>query len=130
MTPGVTTISMADKAAAAWGEAPDWIRELALLADREGLSSAGVRIGYSAATTSQVINAKYRGDLGRVEERVRGALMGLSVACPVLGDLSRDLCLDWQAKGYAPTSAHRVRMFRACRSGCPHSRIKGGDDAL
>ncbi|MAA97797.1 MAG: transcriptional regulator [Stappia sp.] len=129
MTPVI--LSMVDKARVAWGgSAPDWVRELAGLADREGLSGAAVRIGYSPATTSQVINGKYRGDLCKVEERVRGALMGLSVDCPVLGDLSRDQCLNWQKKPYAPTSAHRVRMHRACRANCPHSRIKGGDDAL
>lgn len=123
-------VSMVDKAATAWGTLPDWVRELAGLADREGLSGAAARIGYSPATTSQVINGKYGGDLSKVEERVRGALMGLTVACPVVGDLSRNLCLDWQRKPYAPTSAHRARMFRACRAGCPHSRVKGGGDAL
>jgi hypothetical protein len=128
MTPA--PMSMVDKADVAWGSAPDWVRELAGLADREGLSGAGARISYSPATTSQVINRKYRGDLSRVEERVRGALMGLTVDCPVLGDLSRDQCLDWQGKPYAPTSAHRVRMYRACHAGCPHSRVKGGGDAL
>jgi hypothetical protein len=124
------TATMSAKAAAAWGEAPDWVRELAGLADRDGLNGAAARIGYSPATTSQVINAKYLGDLAKVEERVRGALMGLSVDCPVVGELSRDQCLDWQKKPYAPTSAHRVRMFHACRAGCPHARIKGGDDAV
>ncbi|WP_425087017.1 transcriptional regulator [Stappia sp.] len=123
-------IPMIDKAGNAWaGSPPDWIAELASLADRDGLSGAGKRIGYSPAVVSQVINARYPGDLEKVEERVRGALMGLSVDCPVLGDLSRNQCLDWQKKPYASTSAHRVRMFRACRSGCPHSRVKGGVDA-
>lgn len=123
----MTPAAMIDKARAAWGESvPDWVRELAALADREGLAGAAKRIGYSQPTVSQVINARYLGDLARIEERVRGALMGLTVDCPVVGDLSRDLCLDWQGKAYAPTSAHRVRMFHACRAGCPHSRLKGG----
>ncbi|ADZ72426.1 transcriptional regulator [Polymorphum gilvum] len=124
-------VPMAVKALAAWGAAiPDWVPELAALADREGLNGAARRVGYSPAVVSQVLNARYAGDMARVEERVRGALMGLTVDCPVVGELSRDQCLDWQGKAYAPTSAHRVRMYRACRGGCPHSRVKGGGDAF
>ncbi|MCB1473806.1 MAG: transcriptional regulator [Defluviimonas sp.] len=102
---------------------PDWVRELASYVDTVGLKKAAQRIGYSQAVLHEVIRKRYAGSVERVEERVRGALMGETVCCPVLGPIRRDTCLDWQGKPFAITSAHRTRMYRACRAGCPHSRL-------
>lgn len=115
--------TMADKAVEGWGSVPDWVLELAGLVDRTGLRAAGARIGYSASAVSTVINGRYPGDLTRIEECVRGALMGMNVSCPVLGDLGRDQCLAWQKKPFAATSSMRVAVWRACRAGCPHSTL-------
>lgn len=121
--PGTVRVerSMAQKAADAWGMPPDWVAELATLADREGLRGVEKRVGYSASAISTVINNRYRGDMARVEETVRGALMGHVVSCPVLGELGRDQCLTWQKKPFAATSSVRAAVYRACRAGCPHS---------
>lgn len=118
--------TMAEKAAIAFsGQVPDWIAELAQLADRDGLKAAAARVNYSPSAISNVINGRYqKGNLARVEECVRGALMGATVDCPALGTIGRDRCLDWQKKPYAPTSSFRVEMFNACRAGCPHSKLK------
>lgn len=117
--------TMLDKAQAAWGpDMPDWIRELAGLASRRSLNAAAKRLGYSPATLSQTLANKYPGDLEKIAATVRGALMGETVLCPVLGDIGRDACLAWQAKPRAVTNAVRTRVFRACRSGCPNSRLK------
>lgn len=121
-SPGGTT--MAQKAAAAWSPVPDWVAALADLADREGLRGAERRIGYSASALSTVVNGRYAGDVARVEEAVRGALMGHVVACPVLGEIGREVCLSWQRKPWAPTSSVRAAVHRACRAGCPHSSLK------
>lgn len=119
--------TFAEKARARWGEAPpDWIMELAALADRQGLRAAGERVGYSGSALSMVLSGRYAGDLGRIEEAVRGALMGLVVACPALGEIGRDACLSWQKKPFAASSSIRVAVWRACRSGCPHARAPGG----
>ncbi|SFZ85969.1 hypothetical protein SAMN02983003_3141 [Devosia enhydra] len=119
----------AEKASQAWaavGGVPDWVAELAAHADRFGAKASGEAIGYSNSTVSVVVNrgnmlAKL--DLPRIEESVRGALMGLTVDCPVKGEMPRHRCLAWQAKPYALSSSARVEMYHACRSGCPHSRI-------
>jgi hypothetical protein len=124
------TRSMAEKALAGWaGGVPDWVAELAALADREGLRGAEKRIGYSASAISTVINGRYAGDVARVEEKVRGALMGVVVTCPVLGEIGRDQCLDWQKKPFAATSSVRVAVWQACRGGCPHARRERGGEA-
>jgi hypothetical protein len=121
------------KAAEAWeGTPPEWVAELAAYADLHGAKAAGKAIGYSNSAVSVVLNRAptiEKFDLVRIEQSVRGALMGAVVICPVKGEMTRDVCLGWQARPYALTSSARAEMYRACRSGCPHSRIKtGGQD--
>ena len=126
--PSKVTALRVDTAREAYGSIlPDWVEELARFVDQVGLKAAGQRIGYSGAVLHEVIRNRYGGNVENVEARVRGALMGEIVNCPILGDIARHTCLDWQAKPYAVTSAHRTRMYRACRSGCPHSRLGGAD---
>lgn len=115
-------LTFCDKAAVAHGDPlPDWIAELAALADRDGLAGAGKRIGYSASAISTVINGKYVGDVGRVEEMVRGAVMAATVICPVLDEIGRDRCLSEQKEPFRATSRHRAQLYHACKS-CPNRR--------
>lgn len=120
--------TMVEKSIEAWGnaagEVPDWIEALAALVDRDGLRKSALRVGYSVGALSSVINRRYAGDMARVEKTVRGALLGGSVTCPVLGLIDREQCLSWQQKPFAATSALRAAVYRACRSGCPHSEIQ------
>lgn len=126
----MTSLSMPEKANTAWTpKPPEWVVELALFAQSNGLNGCAKLLGYSITTISQVISNKYPGDLSKLEDKVRGALMQEAVGCPVLGSLTRDLCLDWQAKPQAVTNSTRTRVYRACRTGCPHSRLKGGGRA-
>ncbi|WP_245615497.1 transcriptional regulator [Afifella pfennigii] len=121
--------TMAEKALAAWGAPlPDWVDELARFADAAGLRIAAERIGYSSSTLSTVINGRYAGDVDRVADAVRGALMGAVVSCPILGEIGRDQCLDEQRKPKSPTNSTRMALWRACRGGCPHSKQKGDRD--
>lgn len=117
--------SFADKARAAWGDPPpDWIVELANLADRDRLSGAAAVTGYSSSAVSTVISGKYAGDLSRIEAMVRGALMSETVECPVLGEIGRDQCLTEQKEPFRATSAHRARLFHACKT-CPNAHHNG-----
>lgn len=121
---GAVKIDFRSKAEAAWGaEAPDWVLSLADAVTATSQTDVARRVGYSAATISQVLSATYRGDLDRVEGMVRGSLMSAVLDCPVKGEMRRDVCLAWQRKPFAATSSDRVRMFHACRSGCPHSKL-------
>lgn len=121
----MSQITFAAKAAKAWGEnLPDWVEELASLADQTNLKGAGDRIGYSYGAISAVFSKTYKGDLNAIEDAVRGALMGLNVNCPAQGEIGRDQCLRWQRKPRITSDPTSVRVYRACRSGCPHSRLK------
>ena len=131
--PGIGAKVSVSNAREAWGVSiPDWVMALAEACDRSSQNSVAKRLGYSGATISGVIKNKYRGDIERVEQAVRGSLMSETVMCPVLGDLRRDRCLINQkkAKNPNPTSSVSMRLAKACKHTCPHSRlVKDSDDA-
>ena len=101
---------------------PDWVMVLAETCDAQSLRKVADRLGYSASVLSRVLNGKYDGDLERVADKVRGALMGEKVMCPVVDEIARDQCLDHQRHGPPFTSSMRAKLYRACRNGCPHYR--------
>jgi len=102
----------------AWrGEAPDWVLALAREVDAGRSQAALARVlGYSAATVSQVLTNKYPGNLDKVSARVRTALMSERVACPALGEITGQACLEQQRKPLAPDSGWAVRLWRACQA--------------
>jgi hypothetical protein len=117
------------KAGAAWGDAlPDWVETLAHEANRTTSAKAARRIGYSGAVLSHVFSKNYPGDIARVEAKVRGALMSATVTCPILGEIGLDHCLNEQKMPNTGASSIRAKVHRACRGGCPNSRIKTEDD--
>lgn len=117
------------KATVAWGEQlPDWIVVLAEACDMESQAAVAKRLGYSGSTVSQVLSNSYdKGDVAKFEQIVRGALMAETVICPIIGEMTRDVCLNWQKRPFSTTNSNAVRMFQACRNGCPHSRLTSGD---
>ena len=118
-----------ERAAASWGDTiPDWVLVLAEACDRTSQNAAAKKLGYSAAMVSTVIANKYGGGLIAVEQAVRGAFMSATVECPVVGELGADACNTHQRAPWAPHNPSRIAFFKACRNGCPHSRI-GGKDA-
>ena len=120
--PSVKTTHL-ETARSAWNGQPlDWVVVLAEHCDLIGQPSVAQRIGMSTSVVSDTLRNKYKGRLDRVQERVKGALMGKTVACPVLGDdLPRDRCLHLQGRPFAATNPERVQLFRTCPT-CPHYR--------
>lgn len=102
---------------------PVWITALVHACERRSQAAVAREIGYSSAVVSQVLKGSYGGNIGRIEKAVRGALLHETVQCPVLGDLAGHLCLTHQARPFAATNPLRVQLYRACRAGCPHSRL-------
>lgn len=109
------------KARAAWGSPPDWIVALAEACQNETQTGVARRLSVSGSQISHVLANNYAGRLDRIEQLVRGVYLGATVSCPVLGDIGRDRCLEEQSRTYAATSSVRVRLFHACRAGCPHA---------
>lgn len=112
------------KAQAAWGEAAP--AEVLLLAEAcKARTSRAVaqQLGYSDAVISHVLANKYPGDLPKVFLKIRGALMGETVECPIVGEITKDQCLDNQGKPFSTANPARARLYRACRR-CPHRQQK------
>lgn len=119
------TTSATERARAAWGGGlPDWVIALAEACDAPGASQAKVaaRLGYTPPVVSQLLNARYKGDLTRAERVVRGAYLAETVPCPVLGDLPVNDCLSHQRADFDGANHIRVSLYRACRGGCPHAQ--------
>jgi len=103
----------------------DWLEVLARACRETSQNRVAQRLGVSSSMISQALRRRYPGDLRGLQQRVEGEFMGQMVLCPVLGEISARQCLDCQAMPFAATNAQRVRLYRACRSGCPHSQIGG-----
>ena len=112
------------RAHAAWGEEmPAEVLALATACKARTSRKVAEQLGYSDAVVSHVLSAKYPGDTAKVFAKIRGALMGETVMCPILDEIGRDRCLSEQAKPFAATSSTRARLFHACRI-CPHRQQK------
>ncbi len=116
------------RARAAWGDPlPDWIEALAKACDQSSQARVAGAIHYSPATLSYVLKNRYAGDLKKVEQAARGALMHKMVQCPVVGPLGADACLAHQRAPFSTRNPQRVAFYRACRSGCVNSRLASHD---
>lgn len=103
------------KARQRWGSAaPEWILLLAEACDKVGQTSIAKKLGVSSTVISQALSNTYPSPLGSLERRVRGELMNETVACPVLGEITKRRCMDEQGRDYAATNALRVELRRAC----------------
>ncbi len=102
---------------------PDWIVTLATACQDTSQKAVAGQIGYSSTTVNQVLKGCYPGDIGAVEQAVRGALMDATVQCPVLGEMRMDACLHQQRKPYDNSNHAQVQLYRACRT-CKNNRSR------
>jgi hypothetical protein len=114
-----------DRVRRVYGEpCPDWIEELAEACDRSNQTAVAARLDYSRTVVSLALNGGYDRDLSNLEARVRRHLMGAKiVSCPVRGEITVTACRANQAAPFSNSNSARVALYRACRSGCPHSSI-------
>lgn len=105
----------------------EWLNVLRRECKRQGSSQARVAatLNLSPTVISQVLAEKYPGNLERVRALVEGAYMGKTVDCPVVGDLPRNRCIEYQDQSFAATNPMRVQLYHACRNGCPFSKHRG-----
>ncbi len=94
----------------------DWLDVLASECKRSSQAAVGRRLGVSSTMISQALNGLYPSPVGleKLRRKVLGAYMGAEVNCPVLGEIPRDLCEEYQGKPFSSHSPIRVQLFRAC----------------
>lgn len=108
----------------AWnGSPPDWVETLARACAGSSQAAVAKEIGRSGSLVSQVLRARYPGDLEAVEELVRGRYMNATVDCPAQGALPVHICRLWRdrSRNFSGHNAEWVRMHRACTR-CPRNR--------
>lgn len=108
--------------------APDWLAVLRQQCQATSQTAVAQRLrqadGYpSAAVINQALKGKYAGNIDRLRALVEGVYLGKTVVCPVVGEIARSDCEAHQRAPFAATNPLRVRLYRACRSGCPHSKL-------
>lgn len=100
----------------------DWIVVLAECCEHSSQTAVARQLGVSASFVNQVLKGVYKGNLSRIEARVRGTLMRETLICPALGEITKRKCVDEQSRPFAATNPQRVAVYKACRGGCPHFR--------
>ena len=103
---------------------PLWLRTLREQCEEKSQTQVAAELSYSPAVVNQVLKGTYKGDVKKVELAVRGAFLGETVGCPVLGELPSNRCLEIQRQPFAATNHQRVQLYRACRNNCINSQIK------
>jgi DNA transposition AAA+ family ATPase len=101
----------------------EWIARLRAECGRTSQTAVARKIGYSPTVVNRILKGNYEGDLQAVQKAIEGALMGATVNCPVLQEIAANRCLEIQNQPFAATNPERVRLYRACRDGCPNSRL-------
>lgn len=113
------------KAQAAWGKAmPAEVEVLARACTERPAKEVARQVGYSPAVISHVLANKYPGDMTAVLAKVRGALMGETVGCPILGEIGRDRCMKEQRTPFHASNSTRARLFHTCKT-CRHAHKSG-----
>ncbi|MEI8642766.1 LacI family DNA-binding transcriptional regulator [Pseudoalteromonas sp. Hal040] len=102
-----------------------WLSTLKAEVEMQGMRTVAQKLGVSKATVSQVINNKYKASTQMIQQRVEGVFMASVVNCPILDEIPINVCLEHQARKFAATNHVRVALYKACRNGCPHSKICG-----
>lgn len=103
-----------------------WIDVLAKACVSSSQARVAKRLGVSPAVVNQTLKGTYNGDMARIQALVEGAYMQFTVECPVLGVIPKDQCIGHQdrPRKFATANPLFTRLYRACRSGCPHSSLK------
>lgn len=84
-------------------------------------TAVAAQLGVSAAAVNSLLRDRYLGDVAGMAQRIRGEFMLETVRCPVMGELGRRHCLDYQTRPLVHTNPLRVRLHVACKT-CPHRR--------
>ncbi len=103
-----------------------WVEALKKACMGNSQAQVAAKIGMSPAVVNQVLKGCYQGNLINVQRRVEGALMGVIVYCPVVGDLPLNICMENQVRPFAATNPMRVQLHRACKT-CEHNANRRGE---
>lgn len=102
----------------------DWMAELNHQIKLKTQRKVAAELQVSATMVNQVVNGTYPGSLDTIRIKVEGKYLNSCVSCPVLGDIPVNECLENQQRPFSASNPQRVKVFRACRAGCPNSKLE------
>lgn len=102
-----------------------WLQELRAQCQTTSQPKVAKVLGYSPAVINQVLKGTYKGDIKKVEQKVRGCYLGETVGCPILGELERNKCIEHQNAKYSSVNRLKVQLFKAC----PNCRYNTSSEA-
>lgn len=105
-------------------ETPRWLVELQQQCNGKSQTKVAKELGYSPAVINQVLKGTYKGNLSNVAETICSVYLGETVICPVMGELEKHRCKQFQKETFSATNPVRIRRYRACRSGCINSEVQ------
>jgi hypothetical protein len=100
---------------------PDAITLLRQKCDETSQADVARALGYNASTINMVLKGTYPGSTDNVLQRVIEVYGGISVNCPILGDIPLARCAEERKKPFAATSQQRIELYRACKT-CERSK--------
>lgn len=103
-----------------------WLDALKAEIEKPGNSQNKVakELGISTSKLSQTLRSVYPGSVEDIRIKVEGMYLTRTVTCPVKGDIPVNECADNQQRPFSSSNRERVRLYKACRSGCPHSKLE------
>lgn len=101
-----------------------WLDVLRQQVEARSQGRVADELGVSKTQISQVLNGKYPADPADLRRKVEGHYMKVTVECPVLGTIPVHECKAHQKAEFGAHNPLRVRLYRACRAGCPNSKLE------
>ena len=102
----------------------DWLMELTKQCEGKSQRQVAAELGVSPAMVNQVLKGTYKGSLETIRIKVEGLYLNSCVNCPVLGEIPIHECKNNQDRPFSASNPLRVKVFRACRAGCPYSSLE------
>lgn len=121
-----------EKAQAAWGELPAWVRLLANECDHTSQREVGERLGISGSYVTRLINHSYQASYYEAEEIVLAIIGRENVECPAFGAIPLTSCIRARRrKGPAINTLQRTfeRHCPNCQFNSDRHQQENGHDA-
>lgn len=112
-------LSNLEKATLCWGDpVPEWVRLLAIAADKTGQKTAGAAIGRSGGYVSRVLRNDYPASYAEAEQLVSARFGNAEIICPEFGPIPKASCLRNRRRTGKPGNFLERRFALACPD-CP-----------
>ncbi|CCN69754.1 hypothetical protein [Vibrio nigripulchritudo] len=82
-------------------------------------------LGISPSKLSQTLRGIYPGSTEDIRVKAEGLYMTKRVYCPALNrEILVNECAENQKKPFSSANRERIKLYKACRSGCQHSELE------